>query len=81
VAGGANPKTGTESSTELILSIKEIMDPTMLQQWTANHSQQSLPNRIQSLALARQRLKQLADQLSNQTQALRQRARDLRQQK
>jgi prefoldin subunit 5 len=66
---------------EVIVSIRDVMDPSILNDLKQSTKSDTLTARLAALKKASGRLRQVADQLSNQSKQLRRRASQLRTQK
>ncbi len=84
--GGATAKApsapdGLRGGSEVIISIRDVMDPAILKDPKLTAKGDDLKGHLAALRNASQRLRQVAGQLSTQAKDLRQRARTLRTQK
>jgi hypothetical protein len=77
----AAPDGWGRSGSEVIISIRDVMDPAILKDPKLGGKDLDLKGHINALRKASARLRQVAGQLSHQTKDLRQRAKSLRTQK
>jgi hypothetical protein len=80
---GAGPTPGpvTRREYDEVVSIRDVMDPSILQDLNDQSKPDTIKARLTTLQRAQQDLAQMANQLSNQAKKLRLRAKDLRNQK